>query len=65
MRTNEHRMKPLIIEWPNGTTSEYESVSQTARELEISNVTLWTALKRGYLYPKTKIFFSSENENER
>lgn len=64
MRTNEDKMKPVVIVWPNGTTSEYESVSQTARELEISNVTVWQAVKRGYLYHKTKIFFLSENENE-
>ena len=62
MRTNEHRMKPLIIEWPNRTTSEYESVSQTARELEISNVTVWQALKRGYLYHKTKIYYKENND---
>ena len=61
MRTNEHRMKPVIIEWPNGTTSEYKSVSQTARELEISNVTIWTSIKRGWLYPTTKIYFKENN----
>lgn len=60
MRTNEDKMRAVIIIWPNGTTSEYESVSQTARELEISNVTVWQALKRGYLYHKTKIYYKGE-----
>lgn len=62
MRTNEDKMRAVIIIWPNGTTSEYESVSQTARELEISNVTVWQALKRGYLYHKTKIYYKENND---
>lgn len=62
MRTNEDKMRGVIIIWPNRTTSEYESVSQTARELEISNVTVWQALKRGYLYHKTKIYFKENND---
>lgn len=62
MRTNEDKMRGVIIIWPNGTTSEYESVSQTARELEISNVTIWQALKRGYLYHKTKIYYKENND---
>ena len=62
MRTNEDKMRVVIIIWPNGTISEYESVSQTARELEISNVTVWQALKRGYLYHKTKIYYKENND---
>lgn len=62
MRTNEDKMRAIVIEWPNGTQNEFKSITGASKELGVATVTIWQSLKRGYLYPKTKIWYKENND---